>query len=304
VGKQVLALVLVALLMGLASGDIAVQARGESRAEGAVAGAVHLVQDTANDLDCEDFGTQEEAQAVLDDDPSDPNNLDPNGDAIACALLPAEEDGDTAPEADVEAAQAAQDEEQPRTERRRNRDRQAAQEEPAPRTCADFETAEDAQAAFDEDPGGLAALDEDGNGIACEELLVAEPAEDDTTERRQNRRNRDEEPADTAVDEPAALPAEDLDCVDFDFQEEAQEIYNQDPSDPFNLDPNGDGFACSSLPSRDPLISQVPRTGAGQSVPASAFLAAAAILAGIAAGGLSRGNNRAVIPRAVSTSRR
>ena len=39
-----------------------------------------------DDLDCEDFATQEEAQAVLDEDPADPNNLDPNKDGIACAL--------------------------------------------------------------------------------------------------------------------------------------------------------------------------------------------------------------------------
>ena len=57
--------------------------------------------------------------------------------------------------------------------------------------------------------------------------------------------------------------AEDIDCVDFDFQEEAQQIYNQDPIDPYNLDPNGDGFACSSLPSSDPVVSQIPRTGSG-----------------------------------------
>src|ERR671916_220562 len=41
-----------------------------------------------DDFDCEDFETQEEAQAVLDEDPADPNNLDPNRDGVACALLP------------------------------------------------------------------------------------------------------------------------------------------------------------------------------------------------------------------------
>ena len=46
----------------------------------------------SDDLDCEDFKTQEEAQAVLDEDPADPNNLDPNQDGIACALLPSADD--------------------------------------------------------------------------------------------------------------------------------------------------------------------------------------------------------------------
>jgi micrococcal nuclease len=41
------------------------------------------------DLDCSDFSTQEEAQAVLDRDPSDPNRLDgTDNDGIACESLP------------------------------------------------------------------------------------------------------------------------------------------------------------------------------------------------------------------------
>lgn len=40
------------------------------------------------DLDCSDFATQEEAQAVLEEDPSDPHRLDRDGDGIACESLP------------------------------------------------------------------------------------------------------------------------------------------------------------------------------------------------------------------------
>jgi LPXTG-motif cell wall-anchored protein len=40
-------------------------------------------------LNCEDFTTQSEAQAVLDADLSDPNRLDADGDGIACETLPA-----------------------------------------------------------------------------------------------------------------------------------------------------------------------------------------------------------------------
>ena len=66
------------------------------------------------------------------------------------------------------------------------------------------------------------------------------------------------------IDEPEPVRIkEDFDCVDFEFQEEAQKVYDQDPSDPYNLDPSGDGVACSSLPSSSPLVSQMPRTGIG-----------------------------------------
>jgi hypothetical protein len=40
------------------------------------------------DLDCKDFSTQEEAQAVLDADSSDPNGLDADNDGVACEALP------------------------------------------------------------------------------------------------------------------------------------------------------------------------------------------------------------------------
>ena len=43
---------------------------------------------TAADLDCSDFATQAEAQAVLVSNPSDPNNLDQDNDGIACETLP------------------------------------------------------------------------------------------------------------------------------------------------------------------------------------------------------------------------
>jgi hypothetical protein len=36
------------------------------------------------DLDCDDFSSQAEAQAVLDTDPSDPNDLDRDNDGKAC----------------------------------------------------------------------------------------------------------------------------------------------------------------------------------------------------------------------------
>ena len=43
---------------------------------------------SANVLNCSDFRYQEDAQAVLDADPSDPNRLDGDNDGIACESLP------------------------------------------------------------------------------------------------------------------------------------------------------------------------------------------------------------------------
>jgi len=40
------------------------------------------------ELDCVDFATQGEAQAVYDQDPSDPNYLDGDDDGVACETLP------------------------------------------------------------------------------------------------------------------------------------------------------------------------------------------------------------------------
>jgi hypothetical protein len=42
----------------------------------------------AQDLDCSDFATQAEAQAVYNQDPSDPNGLDRDNDGVACESLP------------------------------------------------------------------------------------------------------------------------------------------------------------------------------------------------------------------------
>jgi hypothetical protein len=50
----------------------------------------------------------------------------------------------------------------------------------------------------------------------------------------------------------------DLDCADFPSQIQAQEELQRDPTDPFNLDPNGDGIACEGLiPSPSQITSYV-----------------------------------------------
>lgn len=49
---------------------------------------IRTAQAQTSDLDCSDVSTQAEAQAVYDQDPSDPNRLDEDDDGIACESLP------------------------------------------------------------------------------------------------------------------------------------------------------------------------------------------------------------------------
>lgn len=96
------------------------------------------------DIDCATFDSQEEAQAVYDADPSDPNNLDEDGDGLACdefdygdgvVIVDEGEDGDGTG-LDL--------------------------------TCDDFATQEEAQEQLDADPTDPLGLDPDGDGTACE----------------------------------------------------------------------------------------------------------------------------------------
>jgi hypothetical protein len=52
----------------------------------------------SNEYNCSDFSTQEEAQAVYDQDTSDPNHLDGDYDGIACESLPSASSDDSAPD--------------------------------------------------------------------------------------------------------------------------------------------------------------------------------------------------------------
>src|SRR5919202_3929940 len=49
---------------------------------------------------------------------------------------------------------------------------------------------------------------------------------------------------------PALAQTDLYDCSDFTFQEDAQRILDQNPSDPYGLDGDNDGMACDDLPSR------------------------------------------------------
>jgi hypothetical protein len=109
--------------------------------------------DSSGDLNCSDFSTQEEAQAVLNGDPGDPNYLDGDGDGIACETLPS---ASHAPPAAAESPSAP-----------------TSPVEPSPKSgvdydCADFSSFEEAQQYLL--PGDPYGLDRDGDGMACDSL--------------------------------------------------------------------------------------------------------------------------------------
>jgi hypothetical protein len=59
----------------------------------------------------------------------------------------------------------------------------------------------------------------------------------------------------------SSVQAAELDCVDFATQEEAQAVYDQDPSDPNMLDGDKDGVACENLPRVPPQQQPLPESG-------------------------------------------
>ncbi|HEY1487981.1 MAG TPA: excalibur calcium-binding domain-containing protein [Micromonosporaceae bacterium] len=110
------------------------------------------------DLNCSDFQYQEEAQKVLDADPSDPNHLDGDHDGTACDTLPKQSAQQSStsqtppdqPPAQLPAAQPP------------------ASSSSGDKDCADFATQAEAQAELNTNPSDPHHLDADGDHYACE----------------------------------------------------------------------------------------------------------------------------------------
>jgi hypothetical protein len=116
-------------------------------------------------------------------------------------------------------------------------------------SCNDFATQVEAQHVLEADRGDPYGLDVDLDGVACETPM--DFPSDGLANARDDRPGRQRARAaegDAAT--PVPVAGEDLDCIDFAFQDDAQAVYDRIPGDPYNLDPSGDGVACSSLPSR------------------------------------------------------
>ncbi len=71
--------------MGLSAGELC---RQTDRGNGIGGGCSGAGSGGEGDLDCASFATHEEAQRVLEQDPTDPNYLDGDGDGEACEDLP------------------------------------------------------------------------------------------------------------------------------------------------------------------------------------------------------------------------
>lgn len=194
-------------------------------------------------FNCEDFATQTRAQRILDRDPSDPNQLDGNNNGEACEEF--FEGTDSA--APTEPAAPAPDE---------PADDDTAQ--PDRFDCEDFTSPARPQRILERDPSDPHDLDANRDGEACEEFFASA---DEVQDAPLDRPERDED-AETGDAELSPQTGEDLDCVNFAFQEDAQAVLDQDRRDPHNLDPSGDGFACTSLPSRVE-VTRLPSTGTG-----------------------------------------
>lgn len=109
-----------------------------------------------DDLNCDDFGSQAEAQQNLRNNPSDPNGIDAENDGVACETFDYP-DGTPRDETPVTGAQ------QPGGDL----------------DCEDFASQAGAQAVYNQDPSDPIGLDADNDGEACEEYdyedTTAEP---------------------------------------------------------------------------------------------------------------------------------
>ncbi len=173
----------------------------------------------AASLDCSDFATQRGAQAVFDRSP------------VASKGDPFELDKDADGKA-CEAALggAAED------------GTELGARNPGDLDCVDLPSQAAAQARLRTDPSDPDGLDPENNGVACEFAPV--PYEDVAFD---------------GAPVAAARSKADVDCEDFEFQQEAQMVYLRDQSDPNGLDGPGEkaenderfvgnDFACETLP--------------------------------------------------------
>lgn len=114
-----------------------------------------LGADTGGDRDCVDFSSQKAAQAQLRADPSDPYNLDPDTNGIACDITAAPYKNSASDKTPVAQARSNAD-----------------------LDCKDFEYQHEAQVVYlrdKSDPNGLDSKKEDGkelagNGFACDNM--------------------------------------------------------------------------------------------------------------------------------------
>jgi hypothetical protein len=212
-------------------------------------------------LNCSDFASQADAQAALLADPSDPNGLDQNHNGIAC-----EEFFQSNPDATPPAAAGAKNNKNKNKNKKQQQQQQNAT--PTPET-----TETPTPEAGGGGKNGNKAAKQNGaknqnknqNAKKAKTPTPTPEAKANANRKKNNKANATETPTPepTLVAAPSTRRVlQDVDCIDFQFQEDAQLVLDLDPSDPYNLDPNHDGIACSSLPHRAAVVT-LPATGSG-----------------------------------------
>ncbi|WP_328304911.1 excalibur calcium-binding domain-containing protein [Actinomycetospora sp. NBC_00405] len=130
---------------------------------------------------CDDFRYQEDAQAVYDEDTTDPNKLDgKDDDGRACESLPSREAiTDVSLEDDDAPVEPAPSTRHSSTGHTRSAEETSHESSTSTRDrdCADFDSQTEAQAVLDDDPSDPERLDADDDGIACESFGYADEVE-------------------------------------------------------------------------------------------------------------------------------
>ena len=125
-----------------------------------------VTEASGDDLfDCSDFSTQAEAQAVLDQDLTDPHELDEDGDLQACEDLPGDKQYETpefAPDPDSDP------ERDDSRRQRRPRPQAGPPADPEPTGDGRDINCDEVAGPIPTPPGDPNNLDGDGDGLACE----------------------------------------------------------------------------------------------------------------------------------------
>jgi hypothetical protein len=171
----------------------------------------------ARDIDCGDFPYQEDAQAVLAADPTDPNNLDSNHDGVACETRPHR------PAAGMSADETTSTTETATTTT-----------PPAALVAADSSTTVTTDATTTDTTSATSTTTTDTTTT------------DTTTDTATTTSYSDDGSSDSNSDDSSLSTSsgDGKDCADFASQANAQAALAAEPSDPDNLDADDDGIAC------------------------------------------------------------
>jgi hypothetical protein len=145
-------------------------------------------QTPTDDLDCEDFGSQQAAQQHLNADPTDPDNLDADNDGLACETYPYGSGGGSSSQSggtagsDAQSLYVSDGTWGPGVFDGASDDHDAHGTYTHPtknvavdHDCADFATQEAAQSYLGAGLPDSDGLDADNDGVACEDYFKSVP---------------------------------------------------------------------------------------------------------------------------------